>query len=139
MSYSLYFLTASWLAAQAPAPGPVMVQVVPAPTVEHGTVYPNGATWQDGGRRSERRGLFTRLQEWLGGLFGRNRQAQPQPVPMQGNPGVIHQPVNTSEPPLAVPQKTGAATPSAPVTLAGHIPEKPLHRASDVSPIERGN
>ncbi len=132
MSHSFYFLAASWLAAQAVQPIPV--QGRPAVTVE---AAPSGysevdANGQGDGWRPQRRNLFTRVQGWFEGIFGRGRGSQPQMQPggmnggtINGGNGVIiqQQPIpaiNTNEPPLAVPGKVSALGTQAGISQAAH-------------------
>ncbi len=127
MSPSLCLLAASWLTAQAPPPGPATVRVEQAPVVEYAPGYSNG--WVSQGRppRSERRGLFVRLQEFFS---GKNHQRK-QSYQWQGQPNaapVMPPSIPTHEPPLAAPGKgeppvgRQSAAPPAPLAQASHKP-----------------
>jgi hypothetical protein len=130
VSHSLYFLAASWLAAQGGSPAPLPIQTNPAVTIE---AAPPGYTDGNGAAQQPRRGLFARFHDWWGGLFGRNRQPSSPvngggPVGAPNGNGVIiqQQPlpgVNTNEPPLAVPNKVSALG-RAPIAQVAHEPAR---------------
>jgi hypothetical protein len=133
VTHSLYFLTATWLAAQAgdarPMPQTGGPQIGGAPMViQSGPIYTDGqiqgqtGNWQTQPQQAQqpRRGLLSRIGGWFGGMFGRNRQPQGTTI-YQGNGQtingpiyqgpVIQQPVNTTEPPIAGSGKVSMTAP----------------------------
>ncbi|MCI0458531.1 MAG: hypothetical protein L0Z62_16330 [Gemmataceae bacterium] len=142
MSHSLCLLTATWLAAQAPPPspyplplpggegrvrGPAAVRVEQGPVVEYAPGYSNGWVSQGHPPRSERRGLFARLQAFFSGKNHQRKEA----YQWQGHPTatpIPHPPIHTNEPPLVNPGKAAqpigpqSALPRSPVAQAAHNP-----------------
>jgi hypothetical protein len=90
-----------------------------APLVAEPTpIYVDGQG-QVGSYQPPRRGLFARIGDWLGGVFGRNRQSAPS---YDGNPQIINgrklngpiiqqQPLNTVEPPMPGAGKVSTGVP----------------------------
>ncbi len=124
MSHSLYFLTATWLAAQTGQP--VYAQAGPGQIIIQAA--PDNGGWQQQ-QSPPRRGVLSWLHDRIGGLFGRHRQNEPAMQQPQ-QPGMRQimpqQPtINYNEPPLFQPSvapQTQAA-PQTPVAQASHTPE----------------
>jgi hypothetical protein len=128
VSHSLYFLTATWLAAQSGQPvytqsgsGQIIIEAAP-----------DNGSWQ---QPAPRRGVLSWLHDRIGGLFGRHRASDPTTV--QPQPGIRQaapqqQPsINYNEPPLFQPTGQTTAGPQTSmarqsgVAQASHAPESP--------------
>jgi hypothetical protein len=139
VSHSLYFLAATWLAGQAgdARPMPQTGQAVIVESAPGGYVDGQGG-WQ----QPQRRGLFSRIGGWFGGMFGRNNSGSPYYTSngqiiqgngqiMQGNGQIIQQPMmqqpavqprNTNEPPLAGGKVSMGSPFQANVVVSARVP-----------------